>query len=148
MEHRIISLEISKEKFETLFKEKIPNNEYELEDGQIYGGIYNNKFTLAIKLPPRSFKNMFHDELVGFIDGSGNIHYRFRRTPLAVILTRILPLVLSLVCILACLTSDMYQSMLFIPLFAVMFACNFMHPLKHRGDLEGFLKDLSRGERY
>ena len=95
MKYITIETKIAPQKLKIIFDRKVPAKFWELDNYQIYGYMNSNKFILGVRLPPRSIKNLFNDELSGYVEDDGTLHYRFQRTFLSAAVTCIIPLLIT-----------------------------------------------------
>ena len=65
MKFTTIESKTSPQELKAIFDRKVPAKFWELDNYQIYGYMNDNRFILGVKLPPRSIKSLFNDELSG-----------------------------------------------------------------------------------
>ena len=148
MKYITIETKIAPQKLKIIFDRKVPAKFWELDNYQIYGYMNSNKFILGVRLPPRSIKNLFNDELSGYVEDDGTLHYRFQRTFLSAAVTCIIPLLITAIClVVGCLIFKTYEMAIGLPVALLLFVCNFIRLSHSRRDLENFLLDLVEQEK-
>ncbi len=139
---------ISPQNLKMIFDRKVSAKFWELDNYQIYGYMNNNKFILGVKLPLRSIKQLFNDELSGYVEDNGTVHYRFQRTFLSAAVTCIIPLLITAIClVVGCLILKTYEMAIGLPVALLLFACNFIRLSHNRHSLENFLISLTKQEK-
>ena len=148
MKFTTIESKTSPQELKAIFDRKVPRKFWEIDNDQIYGYMNDNRFILGVKLHSRSVKQLFNDELSGYVEDDGTVHYRFQRTFLSVAATRIVPLLIVAICLVfGCLILQTYGMLIGLPAALLLFSCNFVRLSRNRRDLENFLINLIKKEK-
>jgi len=148
MKFTTIESKTSPQELKAIFDRKVPKKFWEIDNDQIYGYMNDNRFILGVKLHSRSVKQLFNDELSGYVEDDGTVRYRFQRTFLSVAATCIVPLLIVAICLVfGCLILQTYGMLIGLPAALLLFSCNFVRLSRNRRDLENFLINLIKNEK-
>ena len=118
------------------FDRFVPKNFTDVQVGEIYGGQNNGEFCLLQKKSPRSLRILTNECLCFKVDPDGNLHYWYRRTWDAVILTRVAPLLMLVGGVLiGGIIMKIPEMAVFGVLAVCLFMCNLIRPKAQRADL-------------